>query len=167
MTTRPEMFILIEEHHRTFNDRLVKGLTGSSGGRANAEDVVQEAYLKALSYWSSFNPEEPLSKWFGGILNNCLKDKIKEEIERGAIEREDLPSDVQARAIHQLMLSDVNKVVEQEPKNIAYILKLFFFEQYKSREIADIVPESHTRVRQIVHNFRKTLRKQFNTRIFE
>ena len=170
---REEVYKLIEEHYRTNSKRLVKRFSGVGRSRHNSEDLVQEAYTRALQYWKSFNAEKfsdenSFDKWFMRIVVNCMKDKIKEEKEHGAVSGVDVPADVRPNVLNRLIIEDVRKIIAKEAENIRYILTLFFFEQYKGAEIAEIVPESHSYIRLLIHNFRKHLRDEMRgTPIFE
>ena len=165
---REEVYKLIEEHYRVNFKRLVKRFSGVGRSRHNSEDLVQEAYTRALQYWKSFNIEKDFDKWFMRIVVNCMKDKIKEEKEHGAVSGIDVPADVRPNVLNRLIIEDVKKIIAKEAENIRYILTLFFFEQYRGVEIAEIVPESHSYIRLLIHNFRKRLRDEMGRRpIFE
>ena len=168
MIEKTEVYKLIEEHYRTNFKRLVKRFSGASQSRHNAEDLVQEAYTRACQYWKSFDNEKDFDKWFMRIVVNCLKDKIKEEKEHGSVSGMEMTAEVRPNVLNRLIIEDVKRIIKKQPENIAYILSLFFFGQYRGAEIAEIVPESHTYIRQLIHNFRKHLRDEMKgTPIFE
>ena len=167
MLAKSEVYELIEDHYRSNFKHLVMRYRGPSGSRHNGEDIVQEAYTRAMQYWQSFNIKKDFRKWFSRILINCLKDKIKDEKQHGFFETDLAPSDSQSKAFNRLVIKDVLKIIHMQPDNIKYILTLYFFEQYRTKEIADLVPESHANVRVIIHSFRKTLRRKFDVRLFE
>ena len=157
----------IENHYRDNFDRLVKGLSRISNGRHNAQDVVQEAYTRSLKYWNSFNLIQDFNPWFNGILRSCMKDKFKEEKQQGMVYHQEVGSDMHHRPFNRIILNEVVEVIEREPKNISNILSLYFFYEYKTIEIAEILPENHEKIRTIIHSFRKKLRNLFEQRIFE
>ena len=78
MHTQTETYALIEAHYRINYKYLVNRCRGPSRGKHNGEDVVQEAYLRALKYWKAFKYEQDLNSWINGILKRCLIDKIRE-----------------------------------------------------------------------------------------
>lgn len=167
MLVKSEVYALIENHYRSNFKHLVMRFRGPSGSRHNGEDIVQEAYTRAMQYWNSFNVEKDFRKWFSRILVNCLKDKIKDEKQHGFFETNDGVADVQTKAFNRLIIKDIQKIIHMQPDNVRYILNLYFFEQYKTTEIADLAPESHANIRVIIHNFRKILRRKFDVRLFE
>jgi len=167
MLEKAEVYGLIEDHYRTNFDHLVMRFRGPSGSKHNGEDIVQEAYTRAMTYWDSFNIEKDFKKWFSRILVNCLKDKVKEERQHGFFETDAQVAEGQPRAFNRLIIRDVKKIIKMQPDNVAYILNLYFFAQYKTIEIADLVPESHANIRHTIHDFRRTLRRKFDMRLFE
>jgi RNA polymerase sigma factor (sigma-70 family) len=167
MLVKSEVYDLIEDHYRANFKPLCMRYRGPGGSRANGEDIVQEAYTRAMTYWESFNVEADFKKWFNRILLNCLKDKVKEERSHGFVDQEEMVADVQHKAFHRLVIDDVKKIIYNQPANIRYILTLYFFGQYPTQEIAQLVPESHSNIRRQILLFRKKLRRQFKTRLFE
>jgi len=68
--------VLIERH----SDYLFGlGMRLTSGHKAQAEDLSQQAFMKAFMYLKSFNPEKQFKHWLTGIAVNCFKDIVKKE----------------------------------------------------------------------------------------
>jgi RNA polymerase sigma-70 factor, ECF subfamily len=86
---------LVEEHSRMVF-RLAFRLTGNE---QDAEDVVQEAFLKAYRSFGSFDSRASFSTWIHSIASHCAIDLLRRKSRRagwgggsGALEAEDLPS---------------------------------------------------------------------------
>lgn len=168
MQTRNEVYKLIEDHYRAHSSDLVKIYAGRCRGRHISEEMVQEAYTRALTYWESFDETKEFDKWFSQILVNTFKSKGKEERAHGSSDRlmEEIV-DVQSKAFNLLIIRDVERFIAEQPANTIVILNLFFFKEYTSKEISEMVPEGHSVIRRIIQQFRKALRKKFKTRLFE
>lgn len=69
-------YIRIDEHYRKHRDLLVKKLSGYSEGPHDGQDVVNEAYLRAMVYWHE--GIDDFDKWFGGVMFNVLRDFKKD-----------------------------------------------------------------------------------------
>lgn len=70
----------LEKYYRENRDTLLKKIKNRAGTPWNAEDIVQEAFLRAIKYWPSFDPDiGRIEAWFGIILNNTLKDYMKSD----------------------------------------------------------------------------------------
>ncbi len=164
---KAEAYREIEEHYREHYAKLVSRYTRYAGGYHNAQDVVQEAYTRACRYWDSLDKNKTFKGWFSTILVNCLKDSMKETRAHGMAE-DPVQHDVAPRAVHRLMIKDVVRLVEKEKNpDTQLALHLYFFEQWKTTDISQVVSHSHANVRTLVHTFRKRLRKAFDQRIFE
>jgi RNA polymerase sigma-70 factor (ECF subfamily) len=86
---------LVEEHSRTVF-RLAYRVTGNE---QDAEDVVQEAFLKAYKHFGRFDSRASFSTWIHRIATNCSIDLLRRRSRRmgwggsgGGLEPEDLPS---------------------------------------------------------------------------
>jgi RNA polymerase sigma-70 factor, ECF subfamily len=86
---------LVEEHSRMVF-RLAYRLTGNE---QDAEDVVQEAFLKAYSNFSRFDSRASFATWIHRIASNCAIDLLRRKSRRmgwggsdGALDAEDLAS---------------------------------------------------------------------------
>lgn len=78
---------VIEEHYKKFYKLFVNSASKRlSGNYAVAEEAVQEAYLKAYQYKSSFDMDKGFDKWFRTIFNNVVKDIARLEKSQGAVE---------------------------------------------------------------------------------
>lgn len=160
-----EVYDLIENHcrneHKNLVNRYVRKL-----GKASSEDAVQEAYLKALTYWQSYNVYGEFDNWFSQILNNCVYDKIKEEILDGMVAEEAVPLSSDSRMFNNVYLNDILKYIDKnyEPEEGA-VYKLYFFEQYSSKDIAAVSNYTDENVRKLIQRFRSNINTDLNNGI--
>ena len=70
--------------------RIALRLTGSPQA---AEDLVQEAYLRAFRAWQSYRPGTNLAAWLATILRNAFLDEARKQSRRPAQESLDEQSD--------------------------------------------------------------------------
>jgi RNA polymerase sigma factor (sigma-70 family) len=162
-----EAYKLIEDHYREFGQKKFHLLAGKAGSRYNAEDVVQEAYCRALKYWKHFDPKKgTITKWINRIVNNALMDNFKAERGRGMIvqslkEENMISADVSfaaSRAVATIELKEVLAKMDAKPDSVKEILYLNLIEGYTAREVAEIVPENVVQIWNIVRDFRKELK---------
>ena len=52
---------------------LVRAATRTCGNRETAEDMVQEAYMRAWKYWDRFEPGTNCRAWLYKILFNVIR----------------------------------------------------------------------------------------------
>ena len=76
-----EVYALIEGHYREHFNQFVAGQRHALNG--GAEDVVQEAFCKALQYWEKYDPTKPFSNFFSTFIQNAAADHRRAEAKRG------------------------------------------------------------------------------------
>lgn len=146
----------IETYYRENYKERLKFARKRVGGYnlALAEEAVQEAFARALRYFSTYDAEEDFDKWFGKILVNCINDIKRIEGDSGA-SRDEFSNDYIANV--QFNKEVVELFGKETPRN-QEILNMYFFYGYKSREIAEFMHISHDSVRDIIRTFRKRVR---------
>jgi len=158
------MYKLIEQHYIENAHRLVTLLSNRAGGIPNAEDVVQESYTRALRYRKSFNPDEQeLGAWFNKIMNNALRNAQQAERRLGmSVEyTEDMDEIIDLLEWEEDMVSNIKKDVASKNTVVRQVLQLYLFNQYKPREIAQVLDMSNAYVRTIAKEFKIELRAKY------
>lgn len=81
----------IEQFYIDNHETYIKRIYRQAGGLANAEDVVQEAFLRALQYSDSYTVREDsdMEKWFNSILRRALVDFKRIETKQGMTSQTD------------------------------------------------------------------------------
>lgn len=114
------------------------------GDHAAAEDVVQEAYTRAIQYQATYDPERAeLRTWFNSLLFNSLRDYQK--MVRG--QPDDVASDFSAEDLaeewgmttphdRELLASTVESISNEKHR---MVMELFFLRGYTAREISQLV----------------------------
>jgi|TARA_Y100000310_G_scaffold161131_1_gene161067 DNA-directed RNA polymerase specialized sigma24 family protein len=143
---------IIEQHYRTNRLKLVKRY----GGGANAEDIVQQAYTNALSYWTE--DIDNFDHWFNTLLSNANKKFHIAEKQHGMVHQEDIMLPQSDPLVHAMTAEVVDCITNHR---YAHILRPFFVHGFTSKEVADQVPEKHANVRVIIHRFKQEMKKKF------
>lgn len=166
--TQAQAYKQIENHFRKNFEKLVPKYQRFLQSKERAEDVLQEAYARACTYWNDAPAnEEEFAKWFAIILGNCLKDNHREEIRKGAVsgELDDWDEAIGPSAIPAIIYKQVVKRIEAKPEAHSRILSLALLQQYRPSEIRQLTGEGEGNIRQIVSRFRKDIREEFGWRI--
>lgn len=119
----------------------------------DGEDVVQEAYARALKYLPSFDHSRDFDKWFNKILSNTVKDFKKD---RGGLVVDLDPDYLEApeghsEALYGRLIAIYGKGLRADHLEV---VKLYFEKGYKPREINEVVDLSLTNIRTIISKFR-------------
>lgn len=134
------------------------------GNREIAEDVVQEAFARALKFYPSFDFERgKFSSWFNSILYNALRDvqnqnKSTVEIEVADYNAEDIlnmGSEGMTDEMRAVVVSSLKAVKNQKHRRV---LELFYTMGYSSKEIAMIERDvTQSNVTTVVMRFKNSL----------
>jgi RNA polymerase sigma factor (sigma-70 family) len=135
----------------------------SRAGAQDVEDVVQEAFYRALYYKHTFNPAlVPLEHWMSGILDNCLKDLLREK-QNGSSMHDKLTED--SAIIEPRGDEGFTKILTQEigkksgdSKNALY---LYFLCGYELREVHRVIGGSYNTIEVWTRRFKDMLRASY------
>ncbi|MEE1036251.1 MAG: sigma-70 family RNA polymerase sigma factor [Oscillospiraceae bacterium] len=124
--------------------------------REDAEDVVQEVFLKLLRQKSEFLDEQKLRSWLLKVTVNACMDLLRSPW-RGrccALEEATEPT-VLMQEESELMLAVLNL-----PAKYRGVIHLYYYEDYSITEIAGILNVSESAVRMRLMRARQKLKEQ-------
>lgn len=108
----------------------------------NAEDVVQEAFIKAFMKLDQYRGEVTFGAWLKRIVINKCLDHIKaskmifSEIKENSLH---IVEDDDWSVEEVISADDVRNAMEELPEKYKYVVKLFLVEGYDHQEIAQIL----------------------------
>jgi RNA polymerase sigma-70 factor (ECF subfamily) len=140
--------------------RFAQRLTGDLD---TAEEVVQDAMLRASKGWRSFRGESQFRTWLFRIVINCFRDRLAR---RRAIDR--LPDDVddtcQRDPGSAAMTRELGRIIAQHvsglPPRQREILVLVTYENLAPREIARLLDITEANVHATLYAARRRLRQR-------
>jgi RNA polymerase sigma-70 factor (ECF subfamily) len=107
---------------------------------AEAEDVMQEAFLKALNKINTYKGEVSFGAWLKKIVVNRSLDVLKkrkvvfEEIKEGIHDTEDFKMEV-----IEVDIETIKKAINLLPEGYRLVLSLYLIEGYDHEEISEIL----------------------------
>lgn len=130
-----------------------------------AEELLQDCFLKAFNALSSFRAEAKFSTWFYRIVYNTTLSKTsagKRKIENEMSSLEDhfnLESNYDFRITENSDLSSfVSIMLEKLPANYSSVLNLFYLNEMSCEEISGVMNVSVPNVKVMLHRSRNALR---------
>jgi RNA polymerase sigma-70 factor, ECF subfamily len=130
--------------------------------REDSEDVVQDAFVRALERIDTFDPERSFRAWFYRIVvNHALNQRRARRVRR----TEELPDTLAAQQLspaqgaeNALLRGRLRRAMDELPERQRTIVQLADLEDLNSSEIALILDISAGTVRWHLHHARQTLR---------
>ena|SRR5690606_24505179 len=132
----------------------------------NSEDVVHDAYERALKYFDSFTGDAAdFENWFSLILKNAFKDYCKFEKGLSTVDLDEFDfQGAECSGIYDRMFVEVDKLIEKKPEHHAEILRMYFKFQYTAMDISKITPNTYKNVHQVITRFKDELRKLYGVK---
>lgn len=157
-------------------DALLRTAARMTRNPADAEDLVQETYLKAYRFFDRFERGTNIRAWLFKIMTNLFinsyRDKAKRPEETSFDEMEDfsLYSKMAAGAqkdgtnpekelFDKLYGDEVQKALDRLPEEFRMVVLLNFVEGFSYQEIAEILGIELGTVKSRLHRGRKLLQK--------
>lgn len=140
-----------------------------------AEDLVQEAALRACRFFDQFEPGTNFRAWFFKILANCYYSGIRQDGRRGTrVSIEDAPplhlyvrstelglsdgeSDPASAFLERLETDEIARALNELPEDYRTVATLYFVEDFKYAEIAEVLGIPIGTVRSRLHRGRRLL----------
>ena len=159
-----EMMNKIEAFYReNYRKQVTKIGYMLSGDFTSAEDVVQEAYRRAVKYENSYSEDRSsLKTWFNTILINSLRDWQKLDRDKGIV-KAPLTDDVQEEVVfiesdefRGLVKKEVSSLMGDE--RVRTVLYLWYILGYSAKEISQVVNNmTITNVTTLTNRFKKLM----------
>ena len=147
-----------------------------TGNRDDAEDLTQEAYLRAYRSFATYNRQMPFESWFFRILSNLFIDLLRRRPKQKPLSLDQSMSDEENDDNLLLQLPDENSNPERNlletvmdeklqtalarlPEAFRVAVLLCDVEDKSYEEIADIMGSSIGTVRSRIHRGRSLLRR--------
>jgi len=170
----------LEERQRRFEQEALPFLDGMFGAAmrltrnpADAEDLLQETFLRAFNAFESFEPGTNLKAWLYRILMNTYISSYRkqkrspqtvssDELEDFSLYRhiiDDGGKTPETQVLESIPDDDVKRALEELPEQFRIAVLLADVEGFSYKEIADITGTEIGTVMSRLHRGRKALQK--------
>ena len=107
-----------------------------------AQDVMQEAFIKAFKKIETYTGEASFGSWLKRIVINQSLDWLKKQ-KLDTVELKEeiafLPNDEPLEVDHEISMAVIYKCIEALPQKCKNVVKLYLLEGYDHQEVAQIL----------------------------
>jgi RNA polymerase sigma-70 factor (ECF subfamily) len=141
----------------------------------DAEDLVQEAYVKAYRFWDKFETGSNCRAWLFKIMTNVFindyrsksrspmainVDDVDDNFLYGQLATNSTGDNPEKEFFSKILDDDVKKAIEDLPEDFRLVVVLSFIEDFSYQEIAEIADLQLGTVKSRLHRGRKLLQKE-------
>lgn len=134
---------------RMVYDQMVRPLTYFVGNiiynQADGEDIVANAFYKLFHAREGMRSFEHVKRWLYVIVRNEAIDylrsrtRLKESHHDLAYLESGVDEHIETERVRSILLQDINREIDKLPRQRKTILRLYFFEQKNTTEIAELL----------------------------
>lgn len=132
-----------------------------------AEEVVQDAFLKAYQRLRQFKFESSFKTWFYRIVTNealmCLRKQKKDNLL--FVDLPEVGEDTESEITYEELEQYIESAMVNLPSRESLVLRLFYLEQMNIQAVSDATGWSINNVKTILHRARKRMKLIINTLI--
>ena len=124
--------------------------------RADAEDIVQDVFLRIIDKKPSFNDENHEKSWLIRATINMCKNKVNLFWNKNKCSIDD----VQEFAVSDKYNTDTSvfQAVMALGEKYRVVVYMYYYEGYSTPEIAKVIGKSETTIRSLLHRARNKLK---------
>lgn len=152
---------IFEEIYRRFGDRMKSIAWNHLGNVSDAEDAVQETFLKIHRAAATFTGEAAFSTWAYRILVNTCYDVLRRRKRRIEETPIDETFERSAPAVDDTKRMALRKMLDELPEQRRTVFTLFEIEGLSHAEIAEILGISEGNSKWILFATKKELRAKW------
>jgi RNA polymerase sigma-70 factor (ECF subfamily) len=155
---------MIEQYYQENRDTCVKRITRRCHNVTDAEDIVQDAFERALRYKNSLDTAKDVGAWFNTILNNSFRDWQKKERLQGMsveLTEENGGEYVSPTEAQNLSTEILDMIKEKKPLS-RNILTLHLERGYTPRDIARVLDTTTKHINMVVFRFKQQVKERYD-----
>ena len=157
--------------HMNFLYSFARHLTGNPN---DADDLVQDTFLKAYKFWDKYEKGTNIRAWLFRIMKNSYINRYRKEVkEPNLVDFDEIQEfytslkevtndeqDLEAKIFSGILDDDVSKALDSLPPDFKTVVILCDIEGLSYEEIADFIDIPVGTVRSRLHRGRKMLQSQ-------
>lgn len=134
-----------------------------------AEDVVQEALIKAYLHIRRYDPGRSFSTWIYKIVTNCALDYLRKKKDRSLDDLEEVPAEEvnslieqEDAAVRTEQIRALKKAIAKLPSHYQAVINLYYWEEKSYDEIAAIMQKPLGTIKVWLYRAKRQLKEACN-----
>lgn len=144
-----------EELYDCYADALYRLAYSHLQNREDAEDAVQDVFMKYLKMPHHFKDKEHEQAWFIRVTVNVCYDFLRKKKHRMHIPLDEM----EEIAAEDRIFTDIGQILEKLPPKYKTVILLHYFEGYSVEEISGILKLSKSAVKMRLFRSRELLKE--------
>ncbi len=141
-----------------------------SGNQLDAEEIAQDAFMKAFKSLRNFKQKSKFSTWLYRIVYNTALSKIRsnkkynQSVDINSVNQHDLQStmDTFSGLCNNERSAFLNEALNQLPENDKFLIHLYYVDEKNLKDISEITEISEDNVKIKLYRIRKKLLKMLS-----
>ena len=146
----------LETIMQTYGNILFRLCLLTLGNAVDAEDAVQETFLKYLRKAPDFENEEHEKAWLITVATNHCKDMLRFRKRHPVAEPDEL-----AQFVQEFSDCEILETLMTLPEKFKTVLLLYYVEEYSMEEIAKMIGKTKSAVKMRLQKGRKLLEEAY------
>lgn len=139
------------------NKRLFLIALSFTANQYDAEDILQNSFMKLLKAKMEFKDDEHIDKWLTSVTVNESKNLLKSAFRKKSADFEDY---ISTYSFESEKSEDLFNAVMSLPKKLRTVIHLFYYEDMPIKEIADMLNIKQSAVKTRLCRAREQLKIQ-------
>ena len=147
----------VEQALNRFGNDILRLAYSYMKSRDDAEDIVQDVLIRFMQSAKQFEDEEHVKAWLLRVAANLCKDRLKSAQRQREVA---MPEGYDVAATSEEdETGDILQAVMRLPDKYRSVIHLYYYEEYKTSEIAAILQKKEATVRSLLKRGREKLEK--------
>ncbi len=157
-------FALLVDRYRNKAFSMLKRMLKNE---MEAEEVLQDCFLKAFKSLQNFRLEAKFSTWFYRIVYNTALTKISGKKRKIESEMSSIDDHLNLRSNYDYQVTEredfskfIHMLIEKLPAKYSSVINLFYLENMTCEEISEVMETSVTNIKVMLYRSRNALRDE-------
>lgn len=133
-----------------------------TGNKLDAEDLVQDTYIRAFRFFSTFQPGTNLKAWMFRIMKNLFINFSRKKSKHYSVDLDEVPVQPSTEADEEELLNyDITKIMVGFKDEYRMVI-LLYLNEFTLAEISNLLKWPLGTVKSRLHRARKEFREALN-----